>query len=319
MSRCTINRDLAIIGFSSLASPLEPAWPSTHRALLPIAGKPVIIYLIEQLAAAGIKHLRIAGSIQQYAVKYRLGNGEEWGVTIRYSDLHGSDLLLQTLLERGQCLYFQGDEFLNVVRAIHNVEASYPAPALLSDPESAAFWILDKDGPRRTEFRKQDNKRLAALRTTADFHEANQFLTSQKVEEFELPGREISASVQVGWDTAIHPTAQIEPGVSIGNQCFIGKGAYLGPGCVVGDGCVISPHARLANVSVLPNCFVGSPVKLRDAVITPKAIFDLAGNYWLIEDTSLLTRVRSNDESKTGLPAEKFSELERASSASAKV
>ncbi|MDH3553953.1 MAG: hypothetical protein OER22_15185, partial [Gammaproteobacteria bacterium] len=62
---------IAVIGFSAAASPLEPAWPSTHRALLPVAGKPLIVHLVEKLASDGIRHLRIAGSIQQHAARHR--------------------------------------------------------------------------------------------------------------------------------------------------------------------------------------------------------------------------------------------------------
>ena len=83
---------IAVIGFSDQASPLEPLWPSTHRSLMSIAGKSLIIYLIEQLADAGIRHVRIAGSIQQYAVRRRLRCGREWGMTVRYSALHGEEL-----------------------------------------------------------------------------------------------------------------------------------------------------------------------------------------------------------------------------------
>ena len=39
-----------IIDFSGKTSPLEPHWPATHRAMLPVCGKALIIHLVESLA-----------------------------------------------------------------------------------------------------------------------------------------------------------------------------------------------------------------------------------------------------------------------------
>lgn len=315
MSVSVSKRELAVIGFSSAASPLEPAWPSTHRALLPVAGKPIIIHLIEQLAALGIKHLRIAGSIQQFPVKNRLGTGQEFGVTIRYSDIHGPDLCLQTLLERRECLYFIGDQLLNVAHALDSLNFARARTSSLDSTESAALWTLGKDGPECLQMNNPFFAKGACIKTASDFHLANKLLVTGTVNNFELPGRAIREHVQVGWDSNIHPTAEIEAGVTVGNQCYIGSRVYLGAGCVIGDGCVIRPGAQLINVSLLPNTFVGGTVQLRDAIITPKAIFDLHGKYWLIDDRSIISRVRSNDEANTGMPTETLSEIEQVSKA----
>lgn len=304
-------KDMAVIGFSMHASPLEPAWPSTHRALLPVAGKPVIVHLVEQLAAAGIKQIRIAGNIQQVAVKSRLGNGEEWGLAIRYSDLHGMDLCLQTLMEKEHCLYLLGDQLINLRAALES-PVMKTAPDNFQQSDSVpAYWELTDTGYRCRELSMCGFGDEGRLQTIVDFHKANLKLATGMIPEMTMPGRAIREGVHVGWDSHIDASAGISAGVTIGNECHIGAGVMLGSGCVIGDGVVIRSGACLENVYVLPNCFVGSIVKMRDAIITPRVIFDLNGNYWLIDDADIISRVRSNREAITGLPGEAFSEIEK--------
>ena len=69
---------IAVIGFSDQASPLEPLWPSTHRSLMPIAGKSLIIYLIEQLADEVAAFTAVAGKEQRGELRrHRIDLAEE--------------------------------------------------------------------------------------------------------------------------------------------------------------------------------------------------------------------------------------------------
>jgi NDP-sugar pyrophosphorylase family protein len=301
----------AVIGFSDAASPLEPTWPSTHRALLPIAGKAVIVHLIEQLSAAGIRHLRIAGSIQQFAVRARLGTGQEWGTTVRYSDLYGADLFAQTLIERGNCLYLLGDQMLAVKHALTGLHATRPAAMIPGKCNFPAYWQLSADGPLCWKLADNIFGSVARLKTTEDFHTTNLLAADGTGIGINLPGYLLGSKIHVGWDTYIHPDAEIEDGVTIGAQCYIGSRVSLKAPCVIGDGSVIDSGVILQNTSVLPNCFVGSRTRLRDSIITPRAVFDLHGNFWQVRDPSIIGRSRSNQESKTGLPEESLSEIER--------
>ncbi|MBT8145289.1 MAG: hypothetical protein KJN90_00460 [Gammaproteobacteria bacterium] len=310
----TINIDnikIAVIGFSDAASPLEPTWPSTHRALLPVAGKAVIVHLVEQLSNVGIRHLRIAGSIQQFAVRARLGSGQEWGATVRYSDLYGADLFTQTLIERGNCLYILGDQMLAVEKMLASLRKTRPTATVPGKCEFPAYWQLSSEGALCWKLTDDFFGNTSQLKTTEDFHHANLLAADSESIGLNLPGYVRDSKVNVGWDTYIHPNSEIDEGVTIGSQCYIGSRVSLRAPCVIGDGSVIDSGAILQNTSVLPNCFVGSRTRLRDSIITPRAIFDLHGNFWQVRDPSMIGRSRSNQESKTGLPEESLSEIER--------
>ncbi len=64
---------------------MRPLTDHTPKPLLPVAGKPLIEYHIERLAAAGVRLLVINHAWLGGQIEARLGDGARWGVEIRYS------------------------------------------------------------------------------------------------------------------------------------------------------------------------------------------------------------------------------------------
>ncbi|MBI5107479.1 MAG: nucleotidyltransferase family protein [Rhodocyclales bacterium] len=70
---------------------MRPLTDRTPKPLLPVAGRSLIVWHLERLAAAGfcdivINHAHLGGQIEAL-----LGNGEAWGLRIRYSpEPHGA-------------------------------------------------------------------------------------------------------------------------------------------------------------------------------------------------------------------------------------
>lgn len=303
---------VAVIGFSRAASPLEPAWPSTHRALLPIAGKALVVHLVERLAQSGIRHLRIAGSIQQFAVRRRLRDGSEWGVKIRYSDLYDGDLRTQTLLEHGQCLYLCADQLHQVDLSRRHPEAAFAVedPGLLS--EFPGYWKMSAAGPVRYDIAAITQRPYCRERllTVPSYHQANLAAARRQQYSLVLPGRALRAGVFVDWDTHLASSVDLGSHITIGKHCRIDRRVRLMSRCVIGNGVVIGRDSQLSNVTVLPNTYIGAAVRLRDAVVTPVGVFDLEGRFLYCGERSVFGRVRGNAESYTGLPSEKLSVIE---------
>jgi MurNAc alpha-1-phosphate uridylyltransferase len=64
---------------------LRPLTDRIPKPLLPVAGKPLIEYHIETLAAAGIRELVINHAHLGVRVEQALGDGSRWGTRIQYS------------------------------------------------------------------------------------------------------------------------------------------------------------------------------------------------------------------------------------------
>ena len=64
---------------------MRPLTDCCPKPLLPVAGKPLIEYLIERLARAGYQRLVINTSYLGEKIEIALGDGGRWGVSICYS------------------------------------------------------------------------------------------------------------------------------------------------------------------------------------------------------------------------------------------
>ena len=64
---------------------MRPLTDSLPKPLIPVAGKPLIQWHIEKLAAAGIRDIVINHAWLGALLEQTLGNGHQWGVNIQYS------------------------------------------------------------------------------------------------------------------------------------------------------------------------------------------------------------------------------------------
>ncbi|MGI9276886.1 MAG: N-acetylmuramate alpha-1-phosphate uridylyltransferase MurU [Endozoicomonas sp.] len=75
----------AMILAAGLGKRLRPLTLNTPKPLLPAAGKPLIVYHLERLAAAGFRDIVINHAWLGEQIVEALGDGKQWSVNIRYS------------------------------------------------------------------------------------------------------------------------------------------------------------------------------------------------------------------------------------------
>jgi N-acetyl-alpha-D-muramate 1-phosphate uridylyltransferase len=109
----------AIILAAGRGERMRPLTDTTPKPLLEVRGKPLIVWHIEALAAAGVRDIVINCAWLAAQFPARLGDGSAWGVRLHYSD--------------------EGDEALEtgggIVRAL---------PLLTADGDEA-FWAVSAD------------------------------------------------------------------------------------------------------------------------------------------------------------------------------
>ena len=69
---------------------MRPLTDHTPKPLLPVNGKPLIVWHIEALARGGVREIVVNTAWLEDQIVAALGDGARWGVTIRYS-LEGRD------------------------------------------------------------------------------------------------------------------------------------------------------------------------------------------------------------------------------------
>src|SRR5450830_1376175 len=64
---------------------MRPLTDHTPKPLLQVGGKSLIVWHLERLAKAGFKEVIINHAYLGNQIEIALGNGNQWGLTIRYS------------------------------------------------------------------------------------------------------------------------------------------------------------------------------------------------------------------------------------------
>jgi len=102
--------------------------------------------------------------------------------------------------------------------------------------------------------------------TTEAYIQAQQDALSGKV-AVEIGGFELRPSVWVGEDVDVHPSAQLEGPVLIGDNSVIGAGARVGPFSVIGANALIGDDATVVNGLVMDRAHVGPFARVTGGVM----------------------------------------------------
>lgn len=99
---------------------MRPLTDHTPKPLLPVGGKPLIVWHIERLAQAGITELVINHAHLGQQIEQALGDGAAWGVQIQYSpeaqalETAGGIAQALPLLGVGPFMVINGDVFTDI-------------------------------------------------------------------------------------------------------------------------------------------------------------------------------------------------------------
>ncbi len=89
----SVHPTTAMILAAGKGTRMRPLTLTTPKPLIPAGGKPLIVWHIERLAQAGIKRIIINHSWLGEQLEQAIGDGQRWGVEIRWSR---EDTLLET-------------------------------------------------------------------------------------------------------------------------------------------------------------------------------------------------------------------------------
>ncbi|MVW70168.1 MULTISPECIES: N-acetylmuramate alpha-1-phosphate uridylyltransferase MurU [unclassified Bordetella] len=127
---------------------MRPLTDHTPKPLLPVAGKPLIVWHLERLAAAGFRNIVINHAWLGEQLPAQLGDGSRFGVSIQYSPEPAGGL--ETAGGIAQALPLLGKEAFLVVNG--DIWCDWdPAHALAQreamDRSHADAWLLLVDNP----------------------------------------------------------------------------------------------------------------------------------------------------------------------------
>jgi hypothetical protein len=215
----------------------QPGIPWLQRSaplvLLPLFGRSLLEYWLEQVAVLGASHVLVLAAGAAPQVSARVGNGARWGLK---AEVIPSPALLSPATAREDYDVGPGGAWLAPPHDV-NLLDHFPGQPQLPLFQSYAGW-------------------LAALL---------EFLPNA-AGPTRIGVREPTPGVWVGMSTRMAPTVQLRPPCWIGERVRVGPRSIIGPMAILEDEVVVESDCEICASAVGPQTFVGKCTEVRDSL-----------------------------------------------------
>ena len=152
---------------------MRPLTYEVPKPLIPVSGKPAIVYAIEMLRDAGIRDIIIAIGHLGNKIKEEIGNGKKYGVNISYSEettpLGNAGALrnASAFLQKKPFIVMNGDVLTSInlsdLVAFHDEDRYMATMSLSTEPNTKGYGVALLRGEKVVGFMKQDGKQTTQL------------------------------------------------------------------------------------------------------------------------------------------------------------
>jgi Nucleoside-diphosphate-sugar pyrophosphorylase involved in lipopolysaccharide biosynthesis/translation initiation factor 2B, gamma/epsilon subunits (eIF-2Bgamma/eIF-2Bepsilon) len=152
---------VAIILAGGEGTRLRPLTYEIPKPMIPIKGKPILEYIIDRLKLADVSEIVVTTGYKSDKVKEYFGNGEKFGVAIRYIDERtprgtgGAVKAVEGLLH-DDFFVINGDNLfdfnLNEIYEFHKKEKAIVTIGLTNQEDVSKFGVVELDGTKITKF-----------------------------------------------------------------------------------------------------------------------------------------------------------------------
>jgi glucose-1-phosphate thymidylyltransferase len=274
--------------------------------MIPIAGKPIIQYVIESLAINGIRDIILVVGYQKERILDYIGEGKQFGVEVRYvyqnNQIGGANALLQAKnYTRGEFLVLPGNRLITpeTIAPIVNVDKPAILTKNVENPERYGV-VSVKDGYLTEIVEKPsspsgglinagiyafDNSIYDYIELELNIPDALNNMLKNGVEIKAIETDKIWLDVVYPWDILslnaiilqnVHAIQGgfIEPGVilkgpvQVGKDTVIRSNSYIVGPVLIGKGCEIGPNVCIfPSTSIANNVVISAFTEIRNSVI----------------------------------------------------
>jgi UDP-N-acetylglucosamine diphosphorylase/glucosamine-1-phosphate N-acetyltransferase len=285
---------------------LRPFTLTRPKAMLAIADKPILQFVVESLVAAGIRDIICVVGYRKEQVYDYMENGERFGAEITYVTQEtqlGTAHALATVREKvaEEFLVLPGDNLIEAGTIADFIRIKAPAVLVkrVNDPtrygvvniqDGEVRGILEK--PEEAESNLVNTGIYAFTREIFEFTENvldipdalnNKIAAGYTIQALETEGTWLD--IVYPWDvislnnailkkTSVNLGGTIESGVSLRGNVVIGGGTVIRSGStirgpvVIGSGCAIGPHVNIMPAtSIGDNVVISSFTEIKNSVI----------------------------------------------------
>jgi mannose-1-phosphate guanylyltransferase/phosphomannomutase len=302
----------AFVFVDRLGLELAPLNEQYCVAMLPIAGKPVLAYTIDELAQAGLREAVIIACQGARELSDYLGKGERWGMHFEYFPSRGEENPAELLARYGRLsedpfIVLRGDVLRNGIGTFIELAAaasSSVVKARINGVDTGlclcrgrdALSALSTVAPTGAEqWVDLDEARYAPLDSLADLHRASLDVAAGLFEGFILAGWQRRSGLVVGPGSHLEDTGIEAQHSYIGKGCRVHAKAELAGSVVIDDRCFIDRGARIENSVILPGTYVGENLHVNNALVCGQQIMRVdSGASYTVTDPFLLSTMQSD-------------------------
>ncbi len=266
-------------------------------ALLPVVGKPLIVYRIEELVAAGILELIIVVSEHADQIEQALGGGQRWGARFRYVLSRGAERpstiwsrisvdpsqpILVTradLLRSPAVVAFLGDAQGISGSLVFGAAADPRASLVLlrpgCDDPGKALDTLDWQAPAeppRDSVTSLPEGDLNLIEDLPGYHRANLDLVAGRLRGLAPAGRTVALGLTAGRRAQVSPKSLKQGQAYVGENSRVDPGAELLSDVVIANDVVVDREATIYDSVILPHTYVGELVEVGNAIVASNVL-----------------------------------------------
>ena len=271
---------------------------SMPAVMMPLLDRPFIQHVVEYLTDQGITDFEVVVCHRPEKIKGLLGNGERWGVNIKYHLVKNpaqsysplqflkrdqSDVLIANA-DRLPGLDLKNKDYktnqfdarlfctLDTNQPENDESCQWSGWAWLSKSflnqmknfdENAICESLQKQGQAvKTEYIKQ----ILSVATLKDLLSSQEKAMTKKFHGLHSLARQVEPGIWLSRNVELQPDVKVLPPVYIGEDCRLIKGCQIGPNTVIGSNCVIDKDSVVKSSIVMPGTYIGEDLELSHAL-----------------------------------------------------
>ena len=288
---------------------LRPLTNRRPKPMLPVAGKPILEYVIEAVAEAGISDIVLVVGYRQERIRTHFGDGTHWGLDIGYVEQRrqlgtGHALLQATEKIAEPFLMLNGDRIvdaslIDMVNQALTGETQTPVISMTAVETPREYGVIQlDDADRATGIEEKPERRIdtslinagvygfqpAIFEAIRDTSTSGELELTATLSEMALESPLETIEYTGEWLDVSHLWDLVEANASLVDErahddfdttTHIAADVCIDPGVQCGPGAVIEGGTSVgANVSIGSNVTIANSVILPDAVIQSGSVIE---------------------------------------------
>jgi NDP-sugar pyrophosphorylase family protein len=305
----------AILIATGYQAKMEPLIHFRPTPMMQIAGKPIIIHIIEFLSRQGIKNFEIILCNLPELIERKLEDGKRWGVAITYHLVKDHEFPFSTIIyaadswKKESVLLGQGDSLPEFTPKSFSKNKNLPTLFMFSKKKWSGWGLFSTDFFKNLSPYQKEKEFLSDIightksisikpyistRSLSELKKSNQKAISSQVCErlHHTSAKMVEPNIWISRSVSIHPSAKVIPPIYIGENSQIKAGTLVGPNSIIERSCIIDNNSTVQNSLICSRSYIGEGLDIQNSIVDRNILINLSLNTVLkIRDDFILSEL----------------------------